>query len=218
MRRGAAEAAAAAQARRAGVQRGLFTLVVFALLMAGLSLGLDLWAFLVLQMALGLALWLGESVARGRRRRADAVAAAGVEGVLDGLRLRGWRTLDGVALRRGDVDHVLIGPLGVFVLEVTAHEDVADAERLDELAARRVVHHARTLEELVGRKVVPLLVLDGAPAGPPTTLGDGVVAVPARELFGLMRGRGRVLGVGEAAELSAQLRALEAPASAAREA
>ena len=218
-RRGAAEAAAATAARRAAVQRGMVTMAVFVLLMAGLTLGLDLWAFLVLQMALGLALWFGDSLARARRRRADDAAGAGVEGVLGSLRERGWKTVDGVALRRGVVDHVLIGPLGVFVLEVTAHGDVADAERLDELAARRVVHHARTIGELAGHPVVPVLVLDGAPGGAPILDDHGVVVVPARGLFALMRGRRRVLSIDETAELSARLRAvLEAPAPTARHA
>ena len=219
IRRGAAEAAAAAEARKAAVRRGVFTLAVFAGLMAGLTLGLDLGTFLLLQMALVGALLLGDSASRAKRRRAQAAAEAGVAGVLDGLRRRGWRTVDGVALRRGVVDHVLIGPLGLFVLEVTAHEEAVDAERLDELAARRVVHHARTLGELAGRPVVPVLVLERAPAGPPAMLDQGVVAVPARGLFALLRGRGRVLSLDETAQLSARLRAeLEPPAPAAREA
>lgn len=204
-----AAAAAARDARRAAVQRGIFTLGLFGFLVAGLALGLDVWAFIVLQMALLVAVGAADHLDRASRRRREGEAASGqLAHALAGLRERGWHALDGVDLGRGALDHVLIGTAGVFALEVTSAERTGDRARLDELAVRRVHRHAMALEELAGRPVAPLLVLDGARAGAPVALPHGVIALPARRLAGHLRRCSQVLTRREAAHLAARLRGL----------
>ena len=212
-----AAAAAARDARRAAVQRGTFTLGLFVFLVAGLALGLDIWAFIVLQMALLVAVGVADHLGRASRRRKEAaVSADTVANVLDGLRERGWRTLDDVDLGRGVIDHVLIGPAGVFAVEVTPADRAPERAQLDELAVRRVHRHALAMEELAGRAVVPLLVLAGARSGSAVVLPHGVIAVPSRRLAAHLRRRTAVLGERDAVELSARLRSLvERPARAA---
>ena len=208
-------AAAARDARRAGVRRAVFTIGVFASLVVALTLGLDVWTFILLQMAL--AATLGGADHLARRRRSGAPPAT-LPGVLEGLRSRGWRTIDDVALRRGVIDHVLVGPGGVYVLEVSTGE-VAEPGQLDELAIRRARRNARTVEELAGRTVVPVLVLDGGRGVVPAVPPHDIVVLPTRVLAGHLRRRPRLLSGREATELTARLRALlERPADAAQHA
>lgn len=212
-----AAAAAARDARRAAVQRGVFTLGLFVFLTAGLALGLDVWAFIVLQMALLAAVGAADHLGRASRRRKEAAASADtLARVLGDLRDRGWRTLDDVDLGRGVIDHVLIGPAGVFAVEVTPADHAPERARLDELAVRRAHRHALALEELAGRTIVPLLVLDGGRSGAAVALPHGVIAVPARRLAAHLRRRTTVLGERDVLELTARLRSLvERPARAA---
>lgn len=205
-----AAVAAARDARVAAVRRGAFTLAVFVLLTAGLTLGLDVWAYIVLQIALGAALAGADRVARSGRRREALRADHDVAGVFARLASHGWRTIDGVELHRGAVDHVAVGPGGVFAVQVTPHDGV------DELALRRVRRHATALEQLAGRPVVPLVVLEGARGSAPVGLLQGVVVLPGRALAGHLRRRSRALDEREAAQLHDRLCALlERPAAAA---
>lgn len=212
-----AAAAAARDARRAAVRRGVFTLGLFVFLVAGLALGLDVWAFIVLQMALLAAVGAADHLGRAsRRRKAQLASTDTLARILEGLRAHGWRTIDDVDLGRGVIDHVLIGPAGVFALETTPADHARDGARLDELAVRRAHRHALALEELAGRAVVPLLVLDGARSGAAVALPHGVVAVPSRRLASHLGRRTAVLGERDAVELTARLRSLvERPARAA---
>ena len=213
-----AAAAAAREARRAAVQRGVFTLGVFGFLVAGLALGLDVWAFIVLQMGLFLAIGAADRLGRtARRRREEAASADPLAHALDGLRARGWRTLDAVDPGRGTIDHVLVGPAGVFAAEVAPADRAEQGPGIDELAVRRVHRHALALEQLAGRPVVPLLVLDGARSGAPVALSHGVVAVPARRLAAHLHRRSTVLGERDAVELAAHLRDLLERAPRARQ-
>ncbi|MBV8710719.1 MAG: NERD domain-containing protein, partial [Solirubrobacterales bacterium] len=43
--------------------------------------------------------------------------------MLDGLRERGWLALHDVQLGRGNIDHVLIRPAGIFTVETKAIAD-----------------------------------------------------------------------------------------------
>lgn len=195
----------------------MFTLGVFGLLVAGLALGLDVWAFIVLQMALLIALGCADHLSRRGRRRSGA-APDTLAGVLASLRPRGWTTIDDIALRRGVIDHVLVGPGGVYVLEVASGE-TREPPGLDELALRRARRNARTVEELAGRVVVPVLVLDGGRGAVPAVLPPDVVVLPTRVLAGHLRRRPRLLSNREAVELAGRLRALlERPADAAQHA
>jgi Nuclease-related domain len=60
--------------------------------------------------------------------------AAGEELVgeaLDGLRECGWFALHDVQLDRGNIDHVLIGPAGIFTIETKSHRGRLRAGAID---------------------------------------------------------------------------------------
>ena len=44
-----------------------------------------------------------------------------VGGLLDALRGNGWHVIHDASLGNGNVDHILIGPAGVFTVETKSH-------------------------------------------------------------------------------------------------
>ena len=108
-------------------------------------------------------------------------------------RLRGlgpaWRSLHPAALgdRGADIDHLVIGPGGVFTLHAE-HRDPRDAR----LAARRI---AADLTDAIGQKVivVPLQVL--AHGEPEPSQPGGVLTCRARDLALLLKNLRPTLGL-----------------------
>jgi hypothetical protein len=170
---------AATRARVDAVRRAVFTLACGVLLVAGVVLGLDMWSFVVLELGLVAALVAADRFpsARSARRVTDDP----VEAAFAALAADGWHRVDRVALPHGTVDHVFIGPGGVFAVVAT------DAS--DELTRRRVRRQAAALESLLHHPVVALRVVD-------------VTALAAA-----LRSRPTIVSVAGVAELHARLRA-----------
>ena len=55
------------------------------------------------------------------RRDRGASGEEHVGGLLDGSPSGGWRVIHDASLGRGNVDHILIGPAGVFTIETKSH-------------------------------------------------------------------------------------------------
>lgn len=108
------------------------------------------------------------------------------------LRRDGWKPLHQVVFRHGDIDHVLVGPGGVVVVETkggrTDWSDHAHERRL-QAAARQVQRNAadtrRVLRHLIkDAPVHPVVVLWPSPDHLQVRAGDGATFVPGLRLAG----------------------------------
>lgn len=159
---------------------------------AWLLLGGRGWLLVVIELAaigvmLGANRWLSPQVdrwlqgARGERQ---------VGAILDHLSEDGWHVLHDVSLGRGNVDHVLVGPGGVFTIETKSHRGRRRVERIDRRMLKQAYAQKKLLERITGYKAQPLLVFSEAwLIGSVPARRDGIVILPARMLDGYVRGR-----------------------------
>jgi Nuclease-related domain len=100
----------------------------------------------------------------------------------------GWLTLHDVDTGRGNIDSVVIGPGGLFTVEVKSHSGRIDPARLDPAWLRQAYAQRKWLEGVTGRRPTALLVFSRAfLLGRPVSRHRGVVVLPARMLPGLLR-------------------------------
>jgi len=110
--------------------------------------------------------------------------------VLDGLRERGWFALHDVQLGHGNIDHVLVGPAGIFTIETKSHRGRLRAKAVDARMLKQAYAEAKLIERITGLRADPLLVFSNAYLTPAVTRRDGVVILPARMLAGHLQRRG----------------------------
>jgi hypothetical protein len=122
-----------------------------------------------------------------------ARGAAGEEIVgeaLAALRERGWFALHDVQLDRGNIDHVLVGPAGIFTIETKSHRGPLRAGAIDSRMLKQAYAQAKSVERITGLRAVPLLVFSSAYLMPAVTQRHGVVILPSRMLVNHLRRRG----------------------------
>src|SRR5690606_9617851 len=95
--------------------------------------------------ALRILAWLIGRRTPDRSWRLGAAGERAVGAKLDRLTRRGWHALHGITLGGGgDLDHLLIGPAGVFVLNAKHHPRARVlVTRASVLVRGRQTHHAR---------------------------------------------------------------------------
>jgi hypothetical protein len=108
---------------------------------------------------------------------------------LDGLRERGWFALHDVQLEHGNIDHVLVGPAGIFTIETKSHRGRLRAAAIDTRMLRQAYAQAKSVERITGLRAVPLLVFSNAYLIPAVTERHGVTILPARMLVNHLRRR-----------------------------
>ena len=111
--------------------------------------------------------------------------------VLDRLRERGWFALHDVQLGRGNIDHVLVGPAGVFTIETKSHCGRLRASAIEVRMLKQAYALAKLIERITGLRADPLLVFSNAYLIPAVTRRDGVLILPARMLAGHLQRRAR---------------------------
>jgi hypothetical protein len=190
-RRRAGQHARATQRRLA--QRALvkvtavFSLVVLAIVVLGFG-----WATCAIEVAVVAGIVLIDRTASPLVDRWGR-GAAGEELVgeaLDSLRERGWFALHDVQLDRGNIDHVLVGPAGIFTIETKSHRGRLRASAVDQRMLKQAYAQAKSLERITGLRAVPLLVFSTAFLFPAVTRRDGVVILPSRMLVKHLEKRG----------------------------
>ena len=136
--------------------------------------------------------------------------AAGEEHVgqlLVALQGDGYLTIHDVATGRGNIDTVLVGPGGLFTIEVKSHRGRLRPEAIDPAWLRQAYAQRKWLEHVVGRPATALLVLSRAYlVGRAVSRQRGVVVLPARMLAGHLRRSRQVLSVQDARQLHDRLR------------
>jgi hypothetical protein len=120
------------------------------------------------------------------RRDRGASAEEQVGGLLERLAGWEWRVIHDASLGRGNIDHILIGPPGVFTVETKSHPGPVRVGRLHGATLRQAQAQRRAIERITGLRVEPLLVFSSAWVDRPLARRRGVRVVPARMLLGYL--------------------------------
>jgi hypothetical protein len=180
----------AGQYARATVLRlRLRTLVILGALavataLLGRRFGLHSAAFLASEVALLASMFVISRYVLPLVERHDrgATGEEHVGGLLDPLSDRGWLVIHDATLGRGNVDHILIGPPGIFTIETKSHPGPIRVARLHGAMLSQAQAQRRTIERVTGVEVEPLIVFSRAWVDRPMARRKGVRVVPARML------------------------------------
>jgi hypothetical protein len=201
------------QYARAAVQRlrmrTLVTLGVLAVATAllGRLFGLHDARFLVAELALLASMFVISRYVLPLVERRDR-GARGEEHVgelLDELTQESWRVIHDASLGRGNVDHIAIGPAGVFTVETKSHPGPVHVRRMHGSVIAQAQAQRKAIERVTGLEVQPLVVFSRAWVDRPMARRKGVRVVPARMLLGFLGKRPTTLTRGQVEEAHEQV-------------
>jgi hypothetical protein len=112
-----------------------------------------------------------------------------VGGLLDELAGGDWHVIHDASLGRGNVDHILIGPAGVFTVETKSHPGPVRVARVHGATLSQAQAQRKAIERVVGVPVEPLIVFSRAWVDKPLARRKGVRVTPARMLPGYLERR-----------------------------
>jgi hypothetical protein len=141
------------------------------------------------------------------RRDRGASAEEHVGGLLDELAGGEWRVIHDASLGRGNVDHILIGPAGVFTVETKSHPGPVRVARVHGGTLRQAQAQQRAVEAIAGVSVEPMLVFSRAWVDRPLARRKGVRVLPARMLLGHLNRRSAMLSRAEIEQVHERLAA-----------
>jgi hypothetical protein len=116
-----------------------------------------------------------------------------VGGLLQSMSGDGWLLIHDVSFGHGNVDHIAIGPGGVFTIETKSHPGPVRVGRIHGATLRQAQSQQKLIAKLTGETVQPLIVFSRAWVDRPLSRRKGVRVLPARMLVGYLRQRKRVL-------------------------
>ncbi len=171
--------------------RTLVTLGVLAVATAvlGRAFGLRDARFLAAEIALLVSMFVISRYVLPLVERRDR-GARGEEHVgelLDDLPARDWQVIHDATLGHGNVDHILIGPAGVFTVETKSHPGPVRVSRVHGGLFNQAHAQRKAIEGVTGVKVEPLLVYSRAWVDRPAARRKGVRVLPARMLLGYLK-------------------------------
>jgi hypothetical protein len=105
-----------------------------------------------------------------------------VGALLEGLREDGWRVIHDASFGHGNIDHIAIGPAGLFTVETKSHPGPVRVRALHGAILRQAHEERETLERVTGERVESLLVFSRAWVDKPLARRRGVRVMPARML------------------------------------
>jgi hypothetical protein len=187
-------ARAPGQHARAIVRRlRLRTLVALGVLavataLLGRAFGLRDLRFLLSEIALLAAIFVVSRFVLPLVERHDrgATGEEQVGGLLDGLAGEGWRVIHDASLGNGNVDHILVGPAGVFTVETKSHPGPVRVARIHGATISQAQAQRRAIERAAGVEVEALIVFSRAWIDRPLARRKGVRVLPARMLAGYL--------------------------------
>jgi hypothetical protein len=190
-------ARAAGQHERTTVRRlrmrTLVSLGVLAVASAllGRTFGLSDWRFLGSEIALLVSIFVISRYVLPLVERHDrgATGEEQVGGLLDGLAGDGWHVIHDASLGRGNVDHILIGPAGVFTVETKSHPGPVKVGRVHGATLSQAQAQRKAIERVTGERVEALIVFSRAWVDKPLARRKGVRVTTARMLAGYLERR-----------------------------
>jgi hypothetical protein len=148
----------------------------------------------------------------GSFKRDHGTWSQGAEGeeavgrILDELAADDWFVIHDVSFGGANIDHIVIGPGGVFTVETKSHAGRFSIDRLDPKMVAQAYAEKRKLEEITGLEVQPLLVFSQAYLiGRMPAKRRGVTILPARMLAWFFSRRRPVMSVEQAQEIHRRL-------------
>ncbi|HEY5046337.1 MAG TPA: nuclease-related domain-containing protein [Solirubrobacteraceae bacterium] len=112
-----------------------------------------------------------------------------VGGLLDGLAGEGWHVIHDASLGRGNVDHILIGPAGVFTVETKSHLGPIRVGRVHGATLSQAQAQRKAIARVTDVRVEALIVFSRAWVDKPLARRKGVRITPARMLAGYLERR-----------------------------
>jgi hypothetical protein len=106
--------------------------------------------------------------------------------LLEELSGEGWYVLHDASFGNGNVDHILIGPAGVYTIETKSHPGPVHVGRVHGATLAQAQSQRRAIERATGERVEPLIVFSRAWVDRPLTRRRGVRMLPARMLLGYL--------------------------------
>jgi hypothetical protein len=151
----------------------------------GRGFGLRDWRFLAAEVSLLVSMFAISRYVLPRVERQDrgALAEEHVGGLLDELPGDRWRVIHDATLGRGNVDHIVIGPPGVFTIETKSHPGPVRVSRLHGGTIAQAQAQGRAISWVIGSNVEPLVVFSRAWVDRPGSRRKGVRVLPARMLL-----------------------------------
>ena len=116
--------------------------------------------------------------------------AAGEEFVgslLDELGAQGWHVLHDAPLRHGNVDHIAVGPAGLFTFETKSNPGPVRVRRVHGAILRQAHAQREQVERVAGARAEPVVVYSRAWVDHPGSRRKGVRVLPARMLLNHLR-------------------------------
>ncbi len=101
----------------------------------------------------------------------------------------GWCVIHDATLGRGNVDHIVIGPAGLFTIETKSHPGPVRVARVHGSTLAQVQAQSRLVKRATGLDAEPLLVFSRAWVDRPMARRKGVRVLPARTLVAYLAGR-----------------------------
>jgi hypothetical protein len=120
------------------------------------------------------------------RRDRGAVGEERVGGLLDQLDNHVWRVVHDASFDHGNVDHIVIGPAGIFSVETKSHPGPVRVRGVHGATLRQAQGQRETLERVTGERVEALIVYSRAWVDKPLARRRGVRVVPSRMLIGYL--------------------------------
>lgn len=155
------------------------------LLTAGPILGLRGLALVIVELA-AIGLMIGANRLYSPRIDNWLQGAEGernVAAVLEELKADGWQALHDVSLGRGNIDHILVGPGGIYTIETKSRGGRIEVDRIGLNMLKQAYAEKKLLERITGLDVVALLVFSRAwLIGSVPARRNGVTILPARML------------------------------------
>jgi hypothetical protein len=130
-----------------------------------------------------------------------------VGAVLNEIGGQGWQVMHDCATGRGNIDHVVAGPGGLFTVETKSRRGRVDVTRIDERWLKQAYAQKKLVERTVGRRAECLLVFSDAYLSVPKSRQRGVVVLPARLLADYLTRQRVVYSAPEVAEILEKLNA-----------
>ncbi len=166
--------------------RTLVTLGVLAVATAALgrAFGLHDVRFLISEIALLACMFVVSRYVMPLVDRRDRGASAEehVGSLLEALPAEEWNVIHDASLGHGNIDHILIGPPGVFTIETKSHPGPVRVGRVHGATIRQAQAQRDAIERATGMSVEPLLVFSRAWVDRPLARRKGVRVVPGRML------------------------------------
>ncbi|HEY4996537.1 MAG TPA: nuclease-related domain-containing protein [Solirubrobacteraceae bacterium] len=131
------------------------------------------------------------------RRDRGASGEEHVGALLDGLPDDEWEVIHDASLGRGNVDHILIGPAGVFTVETKSHPGPVRVGRVHGATLSQAQAQRRAIERVTGLEAEPRIVYSRAWVDKPLARRKGVRVLPARMLPNYLGRRPAKLSVAE---------------------